>query len=206
MSGEARLFHPAQRADGLGQRNTRVRPVNEQQIDLGQPQPDEAFLGGTLELGRRKMILPYLRGDEDIVAPDAGRAQPFADFALVAVHFRGVDMAITELQRLLDHPGADAATQIPRAEADRRNARSVRLYIWYRHRRLAPKPHDTEKSRPVRTRSRATRSTAAFLLSDSRSTLIPGLVARVHASPRSGEVFWTASRSDRPHCCRHESR
>ena len=52
-------------------------------------------------------------------------AQPLADLALVAVHLGGVDVAVAEAQRLLDHPHAGALAQIPRPEADRGNACAI---------------------------------------------------------------------------------
>src|SRR5215475_8203383 len=45
-----------------------------------------------------------------------------ADLALVVVHFRGVDVAVAETQRLLHHARAGAPAQVPGAETDQRNA------------------------------------------------------------------------------------
>ena len=67
---------------------------------------------------RREMAGPHLCGDEHLVAGNAGGAQPFADFTLVLVDLRGVDMAIAEPQRLLDQPRAGAPAQLPGAEPD----------------------------------------------------------------------------------------
>jgi hypothetical protein len=71
------------------------------------------------------MRRPYLRGDEHLVAGNAGRAHAFADLALVVVHLRGVDVAVAKAQRLLDQAGAAATTQVPGAETDHRDARAM---------------------------------------------------------------------------------
>ena len=122
MAGQTVLLDPAQGAQRFGQGYQRVRPVQEQQIDLGQAQPGEAALGGMLELMGGEMRRPYLGGQENIVAPDPGRVQRLPDLALVVVHFRRVDMAISQPQRLLHHPRTDAPAQLPGTQTDERNA------------------------------------------------------------------------------------
>src|ERR1700730_2071938 len=64
---------------------------------------------------------PDLGGHEHIIALDAGGAHAVADFALVLVDLRGVDVSIAKLERLLDQPCAGAAAQLPGAEPDRRD-------------------------------------------------------------------------------------
>src|SRR5262245_22244652 len=44
--------------------------------------------------------------------------QPFADLALVVVHFRRVDMTVAEPQRLLGDARAGAPAQVPGTETD----------------------------------------------------------------------------------------
>ena len=122
VARHAGLLDLAQRAERFGQRHLRVRPVQQQEIDLGQPQLHQAVLGGAHELARRKMRRPDLGGDEHLVARHAGGAQPLAHLALVVVHLRGVDVAVAEPQRLLDHARAGASAQIPGAETDERDA------------------------------------------------------------------------------------
>jgi len=78
------------------------------------------LLGRELEFARRQMGLPDLGGDEDLVALDARCAQAVAHLALVVVHLGGVDMAIAEPQRLLDHARAGAPAHLPGPEPDRR--------------------------------------------------------------------------------------
>src|ERR1044072_5454521 len=60
-------------------------------------------------------------GDKHVDALDAGRVQALADFALIVVHLRGVDVAITESQRRFDHAGACTPAQIPGAKPKQRN-------------------------------------------------------------------------------------
>ena len=52
---------------------------------------------------------------------DARSAQALADLAFVLVDLRGVDVAIAELDRLLDQPRAGSPAQLPGAEPDRRD-------------------------------------------------------------------------------------
>ena len=116
-----------QSAERLRQRNLRIGPVQQQQIDLAQAQPHQAIARGALQRPRRKMRRPDFGGDEEFVALDAGGADAVADVALVVVHFRGVDVAIAKPQRLLDGPGAAAPAQFPGAEPDQRNFGAVGL-------------------------------------------------------------------------------
>ena len=85
----------------------------------------EAVLGGALEIARREVALPDLGGDEDLVARQARGAKALAHCLLVAVHRRGVDVAIAEPERGLDHARAGLAAQVPGAEPDDRNAGAV---------------------------------------------------------------------------------
>ena len=45
----------AQRADGFGKRDLRIGPMQQQQIDLAQPQPHQAIARRALELARGEM-------------------------------------------------------------------------------------------------------------------------------------------------------
>src|SRR3979409_1098360 len=70
---------------------------------------------------------PDLGGHEHVVAPDPRGAQALADLAFVLIDLGGVDVAIAELQRLLDQPRAGSSAQLPGAEPDRRNLRAAGL-------------------------------------------------------------------------------
>ena len=110
-----------ERIQRLRQRHARIRPVQQQQVDLGDAQLVQALLGGAFEVMWRKVTGPDFCGDEHLVAGNAGGAQRSADLALVLVDLRGVDMAIAEPQRLLDQPRAGPPAQLPGAEPDRRD-------------------------------------------------------------------------------------
>src|SRR6516165_8761997 len=77
------------------------------------------------------MGLPHLGGDEHVAAPEARGAQRLADLALVVVHLGGVDVAVAEAERLLDRARAGAPAQVPGAEPDRGNLRTVRLDVHH---------------------------------------------------------------------------
>ncbi len=66
---------PVQRADRVGQRDFRVGPVDQQQVDMVEPQPLQAGLGRAAEIGRREVGPPHLGGDEDFVARHAAEAR-----------------------------------------------------------------------------------------------------------------------------------
>src|SRR5258708_8571399 len=65
---------------------------------------------------RREMGGPDFCRDEHIVAPDPRSAQALADLAFVLISLRGVDVAVAEPQRLLDHTCAGSSTQFPRTQ------------------------------------------------------------------------------------------
>src|ERR1700730_14655737 len=58
---------------------------------------------------------PELGGHEHILAPDLRGAQALADLAFVLIDLRGVDVAIAELQRLLDQTRAGSPAPVPGA-------------------------------------------------------------------------------------------
>ena len=60
-------------------------------------------------------------------ALEAYAKQTSADFALIAVHLRGVEMPIAELQRRLDQIDAQILLQRHSAETEHWNARAVRF-------------------------------------------------------------------------------
>jgi hypothetical protein len=127
VAGVPASLDVAQGPQRLGERNLRVRPVQEQQINLGQPQPRQAALSGTFQLERRKMRRPDLGGDENALAPDPRRPQTVAHLAFVVVHLRSIDMAVAEPQCLLDDARASASAQFPGAQTYERNARAFHV-------------------------------------------------------------------------------
>ena len=45
VAGETLPLHPGERADRIGERDARVRPVDQQEVDLGEAQLDQALSG-----------------------------------------------------------------------------------------------------------------------------------------------------------------
>jgi hypothetical protein len=76
VAGNARLLDLAKRAERLGERDARVRPMQQEQIDLGKPQPRQAVLRCAFELARRKVRRPDFGGDKHLVALDARARKP----------------------------------------------------------------------------------------------------------------------------------
>ena len=99
--------------------------MQQQKVDLAQPQSNQAVVNGAFKRARREMRRPNFRRHEQVGAVDAGGAQAVADVALVVVYFRGIDMAIAEPQRLFDHTRAGSPAQFPGAEPEQRNFGAV---------------------------------------------------------------------------------
>ena len=72
--------------------------MDQQQIDIIHFQPFQTvFNRGQYGVDRRIVPLrtvEHFGGDEQVGTGDAGGAHPFADFPLIAIHARGVDMAV----------------------------------------------------------------------------------------------------------------
>src|SRR6188472_65875 len=97
--------------------------VQQHQIDLREAQllePD-----GPLQIIWREVRSPDLGRHKNIVTIDTGRAQAFAGFALVLIHLRYVDMAVTEPERLLHETRAGPAAKLPCAQSDCWSARTI---------------------------------------------------------------------------------
>src|ERR1700687_1006994 len=72
------------------------------EIDMIEPQLPLTGVEGAVERIRRKLIMPDLRGDEELVSVHAGRRDGRADGGFVIVHRSGVDMSVAERDRSLD--------------------------------------------------------------------------------------------------------
>ena len=122
----ALALHLGHGAERFGQRHARVRPVDQQQVDHVEPQLRQTFLHRAFEIVRRQQRRLHLGGDHHLGALARG-AHALAHFGLVAVHLRGVDVAIADADRLLDQPRAVAPAQRPGAEANDRDLESLGL-------------------------------------------------------------------------------
>src|SRR5262245_49361853 len=119
----------AQNAERFRKRHFRVRPVDEQEIDPGELQLLQALIERALEVGGGKLVVKDLGGDENMLALEAGGAQPatqsLTDLALVAVALGGVNVTITDTERGLDRVDADRVHERHGAEPDRGNPCAV---------------------------------------------------------------------------------
>src|SRR5215831_1770283 len=127
MAGKPRALDLAERAERVAQRDLRIRPVQQEEIDVRELQPRQARLRGMLEFARGKVRRPHLRGDEHLIAFYTGGAQPLPHLAFVVIKLGGVDVAVPAPQRLLDDTYAATPPQLPGAEADERNASAMRF-------------------------------------------------------------------------------
>jgi hypothetical protein len=72
------------------------------EIDMVEPQLPQTGVEGAVERIRRKLIMPDLRGDEELVPVHAGRRDGRAYGGFVVLHRGGVDMSVAEPNRTLD--------------------------------------------------------------------------------------------------------
>src|SRR5579883_1377476 len=100
--GKPGLLDFAERGNRVFQRNLRVGPVNHQQVDPGQTKLLQAYVDRALEIARRQAIEPDLGGEKHVFTLEPAAAQARSDLALVAIHLRGVEMPVAELQSGLD--------------------------------------------------------------------------------------------------------
>ena len=111
-----------QRVQRLLERHVRVRPVQEQQVELVDAEPLQRLLRVALDLVGRRLVVRHLRGQEDLVARHAALGDPAPDLALVLVRARGVDLPVADLQRVADAVRRVLSGHQPRPVSDGRNA------------------------------------------------------------------------------------
>ncbi len=99
--------------------------MQQQQIDFAEAKLRQPLAGRSLEIARCEMTGPDFRGNEHLVAPDAGGVEPLPDLTLVFVKLRGIEVPVAEPQCLLDDAGAGPAAQLPGAETEQRNTSAL---------------------------------------------------------------------------------
>ena len=119
MTRQPLALERAERRDALRERDLRAGPMDEQQVHRRKPERLEAVIESAFELV--EAIPVDFGGQKYVVALHAGRPNAFADFTLIAIVLRRVDVAVANLQGRLDGFDADRALQRHGAKADRRN-------------------------------------------------------------------------------------
>src|ERR1700688_1205831 len=95
------------------------------EIDMVEPQLPQAGVEGAVERIRRKLIMPDLRGDEELVPVHAGRRDGRADGGFVVVHRGGIDMSVAERNRTLDDRLGVGSRHPEGAEAEARHRNTL---------------------------------------------------------------------------------
>src|ERR1700694_4006751 len=95
------------------------------EIDMVEPQLPQTGVEGAVERIRRKLIMPDLRGDEELVPVHAGRRDGRADGGFVVVHRGGVDMSVAERDRTLDDRLGVGSRHPEGAEAEARHLNTL---------------------------------------------------------------------------------
>src|SRR3981189_1704686 len=95
------------------------------EIDMVEPQLPQTGVKGAVERIRRKLIMPDLRGDEELVPIHAARHDSRADGRLVVVHRGGIDMPVAERDRTLDDRLGSCARLPEGAKAETRDRNAL---------------------------------------------------------------------------------
>jgi hypothetical protein len=90
--------------------------VQEQDIDIVQPQILKAFLNGGQETIFPEIFGMNFRCDAELIPGDASLGKPFADIRLVAIHLGGIEGAIANIDRSLYGVGELGALEREGAE------------------------------------------------------------------------------------------
>ena len=95
------------------------------EVDLVEAEPLQRLVEGRAGVVGPVEAVVELGGDVELVAGDAGGRDRVADALLVAVHLRGVDVAVAGLEGLLDGPCGLLRRHLEHAEAELRDRRVV---------------------------------------------------------------------------------
>jgi hypothetical protein len=125
MARHAATLCERQALQAVAKRDLVVGPVDQQQVDLVEAKALEAGFGGTLQVALADIGEPDLGRHENLVTRHAAMADAFAHRRLVLIHGGGVDVAITDRQRVGDGRGTVLALHRPGAEAELRDAGTV---------------------------------------------------------------------------------
>ena len=127
MQDQAVVAQRHERAERLLEREVRVRPVQEQQVEAVHLQVAQRVLGCTPQVVGRVLLAPDLRGEEELLARDPAGGEPAPDLTFVAVGARGVDVPVADRERVLDRLLALGPLDLPGAEAELGNGRALDL-------------------------------------------------------------------------------
>ena len=72
--------------------------MHQQQVEVVDPERGEAFVDRFGKVGRAKILVADLGGEEDVLARQAGGAHRLTDRTFRAVFARGVNMAVAGLE------------------------------------------------------------------------------------------------------------
>ncbi len=133
----AQLVHRLQRRT---QRHVLARPVDEQEVDRVGPELAQALLVGATHRVGRDVARRHLRREEDLVAVHVAVGDGPPDLLLVAVHLRGVDVAVAELEGVADRLVALPSLELPGPEAERGDPHALNLHVPLAHARLLVPP------------------------------------------------------------------
>ena len=102
-----------------------VRPVDEVEVDGVEAEAGEGAFECLPDFGAAVPLFLEFGGEEVVVTVEAARAEAGADGVFVFVGFRGVDVAVAELEGVADGLGGFRALERPRSECERWDLSSV---------------------------------------------------------------------------------
>jgi len=112
MARAAIALDPRQRAKRIGERYFRIRPVDQQEVEGRHAELAETLIDRAFKVARRQAVVPYLGDEKNLLALDPGGGEPLPDLALIAVHLRGIEMAIAVPQRRADDIDAGCVPEL----------------------------------------------------------------------------------------------
>jgi hypothetical protein len=117
--------HRFQRPQGLGQRNARIGPMDQQQIDIIRAQPAQAVGGRSRQIGAGKLVIPNLGGQKNVASVDARFGDRLPHPGLVVIGLSGIDMPVAQIQRGAHDPVARRSFQLPGSQTQRGHPRAL---------------------------------------------------------------------------------
>lgn len=141
------LFEDLPRRDEVAVVERGQRPVDEKQVDVVRIERLQRLVEGAARVIGLVKAVVELAGDEDLAALKAGVADALADFLFISVHFGGVDVPVSDVERRLDrrgrlvgldleHPETELWDLDTVVEFDRGNlAHGISPFMVYRRRR-----------------------------------------------------------------------
>jgi hypothetical protein len=95
--------------------------VDQVKVDIVETQSIQAFLERSKRRVVTLILIPEFRGNKEILASDARRADALSDLCLVAVNRSGVDVPVAGAKGGSDRKASDVWRRLPNTKSDLRD-------------------------------------------------------------------------------------